>query len=98
MMENAMVEECLWMTLSGPGKLLGLRKGWMVCLTLIHCWGGLAGGAEDAGSIEIETSFDTNPTDKLQRRVTNAESRRSEPFSMKFTMSYEVYEGLGSEG
>jgi hypothetical protein len=45
-----------------------------------------------------ETSFDANQTDELRRRVTNAESRRSESFSTKLTMSYQAYEGLGGEG
>jgi hypothetical protein len=46
-----------------------------------------------------ETSSDTNPTDELRRRVTNAESRRSESSSAKLAMSYEAYsEGLGGEG
>jgi hypothetical protein len=45
-----------------------------------------------------ETSFDTNPTDELRRRVTNAESRRFESFSTKLPRSYERYEGLGGEG
>jgi hypothetical protein len=45
-----------------------------------------------------EISFDMNPSDELRRRVTNAESRRSESFSTKLPMSYKVYEGSGSEG
>jgi len=36
----------------------------------------------------LEKSFDMNPLDGLRRSITNAESRRSESFSMNFVISY----------